>query len=122
MASARPPSSSSSASENVVHQLADLFRTNGHRLQLHGDAKVCFTSESLTLLNNYFQSANLDIISPIMNGHVRTNSIPPIPSLPPNQYLKINTRLKKDLEFLHDFLQKILVVKVRRTKRRREIN
>ncbi len=110
MASSRPPSSTSS-SAIVVHQLADLFRTNGHRV-LHGDSKVCFTSDSLTLLNNYFQSAKLDITLPIVNGHLRTNSIPPIPQLPPVQHLRIDTKLREDLVFLHDFLQKIRVVKV----------
>ena len=108
MASARP---ASSASANIVHQLADLFRSNGHRV-LHGDDKVCFTSDSLTLLNNYFQSAKLDIILPTMNGNPRTSSIPPIPQLPPVQHLRITTKLREDLIFLHDFLQKIQAVKV----------
>jgi hypothetical protein len=108
MATARPPSSSSSV---VVQQLADLLRTNGHRV-LHGDSKVCFTSDSLTLLNNYFQSAKLDISLPVTNDNPRTSSIPPLPQLPPVQHLRINTKLRDDLIFLHDFLQKIQAVKV----------
>jgi hypothetical protein len=109
MATVRPPPPSSpSSSAIVVHQLAELFRTNGHRV-LHGDSKVCFTSDSLTLLNNYFQSAKLDITLPVINGHPRTNSLPP---LPPVQNLRITTKLREDLVFLHDFLQKIQAVKV----------
>lgn len=111
MASSRP-SSPSSSSATVVHKLADLFRTNGHRLRVHGDSKVCFTSESLTLLNNYFHWANLDIISLIMNGHSGTSSMPILPPLPPIQNIRISTKLREDLKFLHDFLQQIQVVKV----------
>jgi len=111
MATARPPPPSSSSSAIVVHQLAELLRTNGHRV-LHGDSKVCFTSDSLTLLNNYFQSAKLDTILPVINGHPRTNSLPPLPPLPPVQNLRITTKLREDLVFLHDFLQKIQAVKV----------
>jgi hypothetical protein len=110
MASSRP-SSSTSSSAIVVHQLADLFRANGHRV-LHGDSKVCFTSDSLTLLNNYFQSAKLDITLPVTNESSRTNSVPPLPQLPPVQHLRITTKLRDDLIFLHEFLQKIQVVKV----------
>jgi hypothetical protein len=110
MASSRRPSSTS-ASAIVVHQLADLFRTNGHRA-LCGDSKVCFTSDSLTLLNNYFQSAKLDTILPNTNGNLRTPPISPVPQLPAAQNLRINTKLREDLLFLHDFLQKVHVVKV----------
>jgi hypothetical protein len=99
-----------SASALVVHQLADLLHRNGHRV-LHGDSKVCFTSDSLTLLNNYFQSAKLDTILSSVNGHAHTN---PIVTLPPVQYLRINTKLRDDLIFLFDFLQKIRTVKVSR--------
>ena len=113
MASARPPptSTATSSSAIVVQKLADLFRTNGHRV-LHGDSKVCFTSDSLTLLNNYFQSAKLDLIIPDINGHPRSNSRPPLPQLPPVQHLRIDTKLRDNLLFLHDFLQKIQVVKL----------
>jgi hypothetical protein len=114
MASSRPPTSSPSSSAIVVHQLADLFRKNGHRV-LHGDSKVCFTSDSLTLLNNYFQSAKLEITLPTINGSPRTSSMPPLPPLPllPSvQHLRINTKLRDDLVFLHDFLKKIEAVKV----------
>jgi hypothetical protein len=114
MATSRPSSSSPSSSAIVVHQLADLFRKNGHRV-LHGDSKVCFTSDSLTLLNNYFQSAKLDITLPPTNGSPRTSSIPPLPALPPLstvQHLRINTKLREDLVFLREFLQKIQAVKV----------
>jgi hypothetical protein len=113
MASSRPTPSTTTTSSSaiIVQQLADLFRTNGHRV-LRGDSKVCFTSDSLTLLNNYFQSAKLDITLPDMNGHPRTSSIPPLPQLPPVQHLRIDTKLKDNLVFLHDFLQKIQVVKV----------
>ena len=92
----------------ILHRLAELLRTNGHRV-LHGDSKVCFTSDSLTLLNNYFQSAKLDLALLTINGHLTTSPISP---LPPVQNLKINTKLRDDLVFLHDFLQKIQVVKV----------
>jgi hypothetical protein len=111
MATARSPSSTTSASANIVHQLAGLFRTNGHRV-LYEDSKVCFTSDSLTLLNNYFQSAKLEITLPVTNGHPRTSSIPPLPQLPLVQHLRINNKLRDDLIFLHDFLQKIQAVKV----------
>ncbi|CAF0909770.1 unnamed protein product [Adineta steineri] len=115
MATARPSpttTSSSSSSATVVHQLVELFRTNGHRV-LHGDSKVCFTSDSLTLLNNYFQAAKFDIILPQTNDRVRTSSIPPLPPPPPSvQNLRINTRLREDLIFLHDFLKKIHAVKL----------
>ncbi len=111
MANARP-SSTTSSSAIVVQKLADLFRTNGHRV-LHGDSKVCFTSDSLTLLNNYFQSAKLDFTLPDINAHPRTSSIPPpLPQLPSVQHLRIDTKLRDNLLFLHDFLQKIQVVKV----------
>ena len=103
MATARP-----SSSALVVHQLAELLRANGHRV-LHGDSKVCFTSDSLTLLNNYFQSAKLDTTLPMLNERARSNSIPRVP---PVQYLRINTKLRDDLVFLHDFLKKIQTVKV----------
>ena len=112
MASSRPATStSSSSSATIVHQLAALFRTNGHRVT-HGDSKVCFTSDSLTLLNNYFQSAKIDISTPVINGGSRTNSLPSLPPLPPVQHLRINTKLKDDLVFLHDFLKKIQFLKV----------
>ncbi|CAF3353475.1 unnamed protein product [Rotaria sp. Silwood1] len=112
MATTRPSSSNTTTSSAIViHQLAELLRTNGHRV-LHGDSKVCFTSDSLTLLNNYFHSAKLNITLSLVNGHPRTNSLPPLPPLPTVQHLTINTKLREDLVFLHDFLQKIQVVKV----------
>ena len=98
-----------SSSATVVQRLAELLRANGHRV-LHGDSKVCFTSDSLTLLNNYFQSAKLDVASSMVNGQSRTN---PLASLTPVQQLRINNKLRDDLVFLHDFLQKIQAVKVR---------
>jgi hypothetical protein len=110
MASSRPPPTTSS-SAIIVQKLADLFRTNGHRV-LRGDSKVCFTSDSLTLLNNYFQSAKLDLTLPDINENPRRSSIPPLPQLPPVQHLRIDTKLRDNLVFLHDFLQKIQVVKV----------
>ncbi|CAF4576562.1 unnamed protein product [Rotaria sp. Silwood1] len=112
MATTRPSSSNTTTSSAIViHQLAELLRTNGHRV-LHGDSKVCFTSDSLTLLNNYFHSAKLNITLSLVNGHPRTNSLPPLPPLPTVQHLTINTKLREDLVFLHDFLQKIQVVKL----------
>lgn len=107
MATARPPS----ASALVVHQLVELFRSNGHRI-LHERNKVCLTSDSLTLLNNYFQAANLDFPLPISSDRPRTNSLPPLPVLPSVQHLRISTKLREDLIFLHDFIQKIQAVKV----------
>ena len=98
-----------SSSATVVQRLAELLRANGHRV-LHGDSKVCFTSDSLTLLNNYFQSAKLDVASSMVNGQLRTN---PLATLTPVQQLRINNKLRDDLVFLHDFLQKIQAVKVR---------
>lgn len=116
--SRRTPTASSASSALVVQQLADLFRANGHRLAVRGDSKVCFTSESLTLLNNYFQTANLDSPSTISIGSTRTTTTPisPIPQLAPIPRLTINTKLRENLIFLHDFLQKIQVVKVIKTK------
>ncbi|CAF3548136.1 unnamed protein product [Rotaria sordida] len=110
MTTTHPSSSSSTTNSSalVIQQLAELLRTNGHRV-LHGDSKVCFTSDSLILLNNYFHSAKLDMTLPLVNGHSITNSLPP---LLPVQHLRINTALRDDLVFLHDFLQKIQVVKL----------
>ncbi|CAF4482870.1 unnamed protein product, partial [Rotaria sp. Silwood2] len=114
MATNRPSSSNTTttiSSAIIIHELAELLRTNGHRV-LHGDSKVCFTSDSLTLLNNYFHSAKLNMTLPLSNGHPRTNSLPSLPPLPAVQYLRITTKLRDDLVFLHDFLQKIQVVKL----------
>ncbi|UJR26209.1 hypothetical protein I4U23_007552 [Adineta vaga] len=103
--------SSSSSSDQVVHQLVELFRSNGHRV-LHGDSKVCFTSDSLTLLNNYFQAAKLDFLLPTTTDRPRTNSLPPLPVPPSIQNIRISAKLREDLIFLHDFLQKIHAVKL----------
>ena len=103
------PSTSSPAL--VVQQLTDLLRVNGHRVQ-HGD-KVCLTSESLILLNNYFQLVDLDITPPTINGRSRSDSIPLLPQLPPVQPMRIDTKLRENLVFLHDFLRnKIKAIKV----------
>ncbi|CAF1103994.1 unnamed protein product [Adineta ricciae] len=107
MATNRSPSSS----DQVVHRLVDLFRSNGHRV-LHGDSKVCFTSDSLTLLNNYFQAAQLEFTIPVATDRPRTNSLPPLPVLTSIQNIKITPKLREDLLFLHDFLQKIQTVKL----------
>ncbi|CAF5195522.1 unnamed protein product, partial [Rotaria magnacalcarata] len=110
MATSRPSTSTTNSSAVMVHKLAELLRTNGHRV-LHGDSKACFTSDSLTLLNSYFQSAKLNIALPVANGHTRTSSIPLMTPLPSTQHLRITTKLREDLVFLHDFLQKIQTVK-----------
>jgi len=47
-----------------------------------------------------------------MNGNLRTPPISPVPQLPAAQNLRINTKLREDLLFLHEFLQKVQVVKV----------
>ncbi|CAM4747225.1 unnamed protein product [Rotaria magnacalcarata] len=111
MATSRPSTSTTNSSAVMVHKLAELLRTNGHRV-LHGDSKACFTSDSLTLLNSYFQSAKLNIALPVANGHTRTSSIPLMTPLPSTQHLRITTKLREDLVFLHDFLQKIQTVKI----------
>lgn len=111
MATSRPTSSTANSSALMVHQLAELLHKNGHRV-LHGDSKACFTSDSLTILNNYFQSAKLNLTPPSVNDISRTNLIPIIPALPPAQTLRISTKIREDLVFLYDFLQKIQVLKV----------
>ena len=111
MASVRRPASATpthSSPALVVQQLTDLFRINGHRV-LHGD-KVCLTSESLTLLNNYFQLVDLDITPPMLDDRITSDSLP---QLPPVQHMRIDTKLRENLVFLHDFLRnKVKAIKV----------
>lgn len=114
MANARRPTSGTptqSSPAHLVQQLTDLFRANGHRIS-DGD-KVCLTSESLTLLNNYFQLVDLDITPPILDDRIASDSLLLLPPLPPVQHMRIDTKLRENLVFLHGFLRnKIKAIKV----------
>ena len=100
--------SSTTAAENrVVQQLADLLRNNGHRI-LHGDSKVCLTSESLNILNRKFQAANFNARTEDFDQSSRNPSV----RVTTTQRLAQQTRVLEDLSFLYNFLQKILAVKI----------
>lgn len=110
MASASSSSSSSSSSVTVIRQLAELLRSNGHRI-MHGDSKVCLTSDSLTILNKYFQAADIARQANDFDDSARLDSIPTAATNTPT-FLRIDRKLKEDLIFLYQFLQKIVTVKI----------
>lgn len=95
--------SPSSIDKRVVQQLAELLRNNGHRI-IHGDSKVCLTSESLNTLNRQFQLERLNVRNNDFDQSSRNESA----------RLTTTNRSKyfEDLLFLYNFLQKISAVKI----------
>lgn len=91
-----------------VHDLAEIFRSNGHRVQ-HGNSKVCLTSDSLITLSNFFQSAKLELNQGFSDGTIRLS---PTTLETHITSMRMTTKFREDLGFLYDFLQKILLLKV----------
>lgn len=95
--------STSPIDKRVVQQLAELLRNNGHRI-IHGDSKVCLTSDSLNILNRQFQLERLNVRTNDFDQSSRNEST----------RLTTTNRSKhfEDLSFLFNFLQKISAVKI----------